>query len=299
MTRGRSRSKRVVGLGLCVIDHLYVLDDLFLRDTRTRFSERRVASGGMVGTALCQAAALGCPASVLSLLGDDDDGRAVRRALRSAGVDTRRLVLSSDATTTVAVVLVDRSSGERRFLVADRRRLERDTPDFDLAPIRRGAILLLDGHFPAQALRAARRAREVSATVVADFTSSSPAARRLLRFVDHAIVSEEFVLSRGDSDPERTLHWLAEQSAGDPVVTLGERGGLYLQEGRVRRYRARRTRVRDTTGAGDVFHGAFAAGLARGLDVAAAVELGARAAALCCTALGGTGHLLRGDDVFS
>ena len=299
MGRNRSDVKRIVGLGLCVIDHLYRVDDLSLADPRTRFVERRVAGGGMVGTALSQAAALGCRASVLSLLGDDGDGRAVRRALRSEGVDTRRLILSPEAVTTVAVVIVERRTGERRFLVADRRRLERDAPDFDLSVIRRDSILLLDGHFPAQALRAARRAREVGAAVIADFARPGPAVRRLLRFVDHAIVSSEFAEARGDGDPVRTLHWLAERSAGAPVVTLGARGGIFLQEGRVCRYRARRTRVCDTTGAGDVFHGAFAAGLAHGLELGAALDLGARAAALCCTALGGTGRLLRRDSRLS
>lgn len=298
MARVSSRAKRVVGLGLCVMDHLYLVEDLALGDSRTRFRERRVMSGGMVGTALAQVAALGGRASVLSLLGDDDDGRAVRRALRAAGVDTRRLLLSEQSATTVAVVLIDRRSGERRFLVADRRQLEREAPDFDLTPIRSNTILLLDGHFPAQALRAARHAAEVGATVIADFARPSAAARKLLRYVDHAVVPAEFVEVRGQGDAEETLRWLADHSRGAPVVTLGARGGIYLEDGRVRRYRAHRTRVRDTTGAGDVFHGALAAGLARGLAFADALDLAARAAALCCTALGGSGRLLRAEEAF-
>ena len=76
------------------------------------------------------------------------------------------------------------------------------------------------------------------------------------------------------------------------MVTLGSRGGLYLEGGRVRRYRARRVRVVDSTGAGDAFHGAFAAGLYFGLDVRSALELAAHAAALNCTALGGMGRLM-------
>jgi sulfofructose kinase len=76
------------------------------------------------------------------------------------------------------------------------------------------------------------------------------------------------------------------------VVTLGARGGLYLEGGRVRRYRARRVRVVDTTGAGDAFHGAFAAGLYFGFALEAALDLAAHAAALNCTALGGMGRLM-------
>jgi sulfofructose kinase len=83
------------------------------------------------------------------------------------------------------------------------------------------------------------------------------------------------------------LRHLAERYGATPVVTLGARGGLYWRDGRIRRFAAPRVRVRDTTGAGDAFHGAFAAGLSRGLPLAAAIDLAARAAARACSVLGG------------
>lgn len=285
------RAPRVVGLGLCVVDHLYRVDGLDLASGRLRYRERRIASGGMTATALAQAAALGCDARLLSAVGDDAEGRWLRRTLRGLGVGTAGLRLSARTPTTVAVVLVDARSGERRFVVADRRRIEARAPRFDLAAIARGSVLLLDGHFPAQALRAARRARAVGATVVGDFHRETPGVRRLLPWVDHPIVPLEFAEQRG-SDPRRTLRDLAAVCRGTPVVTLGRRGGILLDGRRVRRFRAHPTRVVDTTGAGDVLHGAVAAGLAHGLSFAASLDLGARAAALACTALGGTARLL-------
>ena len=119
------RYRRIIGLGLSVIDHLYVVERLHHDETRLRYGERLVQSGGMIGTALAQAALLGCDAHALSLHGEDADGRFVRRALRAAGVKTGRIVRSRDARTTVAVVLVERRGGERRFLVPDRREIGR------------------------------------------------------------------------------------------------------------------------------------------------------------------------------
>ena len=121
--------------------------------------------------------------------------------------------------------------------------------------------------------------------------------RRLLPWVDHAIVPLEFVKASGHRDPRRTLRELARVSGGRPVVTLGRRGGLYLDGSRVRRFRAHRVRVVDTTGAGDAFHGAFAAGLVHGLGFAESLDLAARAAALNCTALGGAGRLMTRDEM--
>jgi len=116
----RTSAGRVVGLGLCVVDHLYVVERLDPRAERIYYVERRVTGGGMVGNALTQAARLGCQAHALSAVGDDADGRFVRRALRAAGVVTRRLAVDAGCPTTIAVVQVDRHTGERRFLVADR-----------------------------------------------------------------------------------------------------------------------------------------------------------------------------------
>jgi sulfofructose kinase len=289
--------RRVVGLGLCVVDELVVVDDLGLAAPRTRYRERLRSAGGMMSTALAQAAQLGCETHLLSMVGADTDGRFIARELRSRGVVTRRLLRSDAQQTTLALVLVDRRSGERRFIVPDRRALEASAPDFDLSLISRDTLLLVDGHFPDQAQRAVERARAKGARVVADFSAPRPACLRLLPFVDFPILPEEFGVAWGMGDARETLRVLQARYGGTPAITQGRRGALVLYEGRVRRVPAPRVRVRDTTGAGDVFHGAFAAGLALGRDVPGALELAARAAALSCTALGGFGRLMTREEM--
>jgi sulfofructose kinase len=282
----------VVGLGLCVVDHLYLVERLDSPDERTRYAERRVSTGGMVATALAQAAQLGCRAELLSAVGDDEAGREARRSLRTAGVQTRRMLLCPSLATTVAVVLVERRSGRRRFLVPDRRGLERRAPDFDLTPIRRGRVLLVDGHFPGQASRAVRVASERGVPVVGDFNRPTPEVLQLLRHVDFPVVPEEFARHLTPDRVSDTLLRLRDEYGGQPVVTQGARGGLYLDGGRLRRFRSPRVRVRDTTGAGDAFHGAFAAGLAEGLSLSENLARAARCGARCCTVLGGVSALL-------
>ncbi len=132
--------------------------------------------------------------------------------------------------------------------------------------------------------------------VMGDFSRPDPAIRALLPFVDYPVVPEEFAIAYGNGDARRAVRKLRDHYGGIPIVTQGARGGGYWAGGRIRRYRASRVRVRDTTGAGDVFHGALAAGLVQGLELIDALDLAARAAALNCTALGGMGRLMTRDE---
>lgn len=286
----------IVGLGLAVVDHVYRVDRIDLQHPRIRYTDRFEMGGGMVSTALVQAAALGCRASILSQVGADREGRQVEAWLAEAGVDTAGLLLSEAAHTTVAVVLVESDTGERRFLVADRRSLESSAPAFDLTSITRDTVLIVDGHFSGQALRALERAKQVGATVVGDFSDPRPEYLALLPFVDYPIVPYEFARAYAGDDPREALRRLYEVAGGTPVVTLGERGGVYLDGGRHREFAAVPVAAVDTTGAGDAFHGAFAVGLARGLALEVCLDLAAHAAATSCTALGGRGRLMtRGE----
>ena len=283
----------VVGVGFCALDELFLLEgDAAPGVDRTRYRERQVSPGGMVATALAQAVRLGCRAEILSVVGEDEEGRFLARQLREAGIGTRRLLRSARIPTALAVVLVDARSGDRRFLVQDRATVERRAPRFDLGPIRPGSIVMVDGHFPGQALRAVREARRVGAVVVGDFSDSRPGHHKLLPYVDHPIVPEQFGRSWRGLSPRETLFALREEYGGRPVVTQGRRGAVTLEGDRVRRIPAKRVRVVDTTGAGDVFHGAFAAGLAHGLSEREALGWATRAAAKCCTALGGPTRLM-------
>lgn len=282
-----ARTARVVGLGLCVRDEVLLVDDFALSEQRIRYRRRLCLPGGMVANALAAVAAEGVEAHLLSMVGRDRDGEFVSRGLRRRGVVTRRLTRSEEHPTTTALVLVERGTGRRRFIVPDRRAMERHAPEFDLAPIRGGTVLMVDGHFPGQALRATRKARDCGATVVADFADARAAFRRLLPHIDYPVVPLDFVRDYGEGGVKQTLLALHRRYGGTPVVTLGEKGALALHGGQFLKVPPVRVRVVDTTGAGDVFHGAFSAGLALGLDVASALRRAGRSAAASCRHLGG------------
>ena len=257
-------SPRVVGLGLCVRDEIFVVDGIGLDEPRIRYHEHVTLPGGMVANALAVAAGEGAEAHLLSMVGADAEGRFLASALRHRGVRTRRLIRSETHATTTAVVLSERRTGHRRFVVPDRRAMEREAPDFDLSVLRPGTVLMIDGHFPKQLHRALGRARELGIPVVGDFSDARPAFVRLLPQVDYPVLPRDFVRGYGEGTVRRTLRVLHERFGCTPVVTQGEKGAKAWLDGRCVDIAPRRTRVVDTTGAGDAFHGAFAAALAQG-----------------------------------
>ena len=281
------KNARVVGLGLCVRDDIFVVDGIGLDEPRIRYHQHVTLPGGMVANALMVAAGEGAEAHLLSMVGDDAEGRFLASSLRARGVSTRRLVRSTVHATTTAVVLTEKKTGNRRFVVPDRRAMERDAPDFDLSLLRPGTVLMVDGHFPKQVLRALRRARESGVLVVGDFSDARPAFVRLLPYVDYPILPVDFVRGYGEGNVRKTLRVLHQRFGGTPVVTQGEKGAVALLDGEYLELRPPRTRVVDSTGAGDAFHGAFAAALAKGEGVPKALRRASTRAAQACRHLGG------------
>jgi sugar/nucleoside kinase (ribokinase family) len=133
-------------------------------------------------------------------------------------------------------------------------------------------------------VRAARVALAAGRAVVADLERSDwPGFAELLGLVDHLIVAQAFAARiTGCNDPAAAVERLWSPTRQVVIVTCGEQGGYYREATRtaVRHYQAFPVPVVDTTGCGDVFHGAYAAALARGLVLEERLRLAAAAAAL-------------------
>jgi len=111
--------------------------------------------------------------------------------------------------------------------------------------------------------------------------------RRLLPLADHAVLSEPALTAFTGSVEDRSLGALARFGCRVIAVTRGERGVSWYENGQLHRQAAYAVDVVDTTGAGDVFHGAYALAIGAGLEVRAAMAFSAAAAAMKCRHAGG------------
>ncbi len=284
-----SSSGAVIGFGAVSVDRLVVVDAP-LAAGKGRVVSESMSFGGNVATALAAAARLGARAEWLGWLGEDDGGVAADFA--AMGVSTDRAVQVPGTGPIRATVIVG-ADGERFIAFDDAIRHGADR-EVVLAALPEAAVLLVDAYAQTSP-DLVEAARYHGVAVVADLEwGDGPGFDRLFAACDHLIVplaaGQRFT---GRSDPSEAVR--AIWSPGRRIVALtdGARGMWLQAEGETAPHHlpAHDVTVIDTTGCGDVLHGAYAALLALGADPPRAIVAANAAAALAATAVGGRGAL--------
>lgn len=288
----------VVGLGQCSLDHVCLVEGLPQFAGKDRILDYTRLPGGQVATALLACAKLGLRTAYLGSVGDDDAAERVLAPLRSAGVDVTGVRAVAGAPTQLAVILLDRASGERTVLWYRDPRLALRLQDLTRKRVEAGRVLHLDGGDPEVGIWASKVARESDIPVILDADTPVPGTAELLAHVDFPIVSHTFAETFfGTRDPREALRGLSSYGARMAVVTLGELGALARLGDREIESPAYRVAVADTTGAGDVFHAAFAFALLEGLDAEGCLRAANAAAGMNCRAVGAQGGLATREEL--
>ena len=137
-------------------------------------------------------------------------------------------------------------------------------------------------------LTAARWAREAGITVVLDADVVKPHIPELLELTDYIVASERFAREfTGETDVKRAAGRLLRDGVTAVVVTAGDQGSFCASREIEFHCPAFQVKVVDTTGAGDVFHGAFDFGLLRGWDLQRTIRFASAVAAMTCRHPGG------------
>jgi ribokinase len=280
----------LLGVGECSLDTWLEVEALPAAGGKAAVSDWRELPGGQVATATLAAARLGLRAAYAGVVGDDPAAERALAPLRAASVDCSRVRVARGARTRAAVIVVERAGGERAVLGYRDPRFAADSAALAALSLDDARLLLLDATDFAVALPLARAARARRVPVVLDLDAPSEHAEELLACVDFPVVSQGFA-ARAYGSPEAALARLAALGARLPVVTCGSRGAVAWWGGGPHESPAFAVEAVDTTGAGDVFHGAFAWGLLQGLDAAALLRAANAAAALACTGRGAQGAL--------
>lgn len=265
---------------------------------KVRIAQEVLSPGGQVASALATAAKLGLSAKYIGTVGDDTRGEIQMESLRSTGMNLTDVEVRANCANQSAYIVIDQSTGERTVFWSRPDCLTLDPARITDANIACARMLHVDGHDTPAVEKAARVARAHGIPVSCDVDTIYPGFDRVLPFVDYLVSSSEFPARwTGEQDPFRALEVIQTQHGMRvAAMTLGADGALARVDGRYIYTPGFVVDCVDTTGAGDVFHGAFCYSVIKGMPLVDGLEFSCAMAALNCTKLGARGGIATADD---
>jgi len=284
----------VLGIGVAVRDVAVRLDAFPETDHKYQARELRETGGGPVPTALVTLARLGRKVAFAGVVGDDAAGRFIEEGLRSEAIDVGGVVRREGFASPSSVIVVE--NGRRTILEYSQYDLPLSLAELEASGVRLEghAAFLADARLVEIQMEVARRVRASGGLVVLDVGHPRAGVDDLLGLTDIAILSHSFpeATHGKDYDAEEFLARLWERlPEGGPRVaglTLGEQGcALYTRADGFVLVPGHPVKAVDSTGAGDVFHGAFVHALLNGDSVVESARFANAAAALSCGGMSG------------
>jgi sulfofructose kinase len=285
MKRTRAESFDVLGLGVAAVDDVIYVPSYPAAETKVRVTRSVRRCGGLTAAALVAAARVGARCAYAACLGMDELSEHIASHFSSEGINLQHAPRLPEARVVHSIIIVGQDTGSRNiFFETGGLMGAHDTlPPEEV--IRAAKVLFIDHYGMRGNLRAARIARAAGVPIVADFENETvPLFKEVLNLVDHVILSEGFALrlTRTATPAEAALAlWRPGRAA--VIVTSGPAGCWSVSaehDAGAQHHPAFAVEAADSTGCGDIFHGAYATRLARGDDLQQRVRFASAAAAL-------------------
>ena len=296
----QDRPFQLVGLGLNAVDWICVLPHYPRHTTKVRIEKMHKLGGGQIATASALCARYGLKVRYIGRVGDDEIGQFSLEHLQKEPMDVSCVDVVAGAFSQFAVIMVDRLTGERTILWDRDPALDYKEGELKREWITEGQLVHIDGHDQPTCIRAAQWAKDAGMKVSLDIDKVQPGVEELLALTDFVIPSVNFVQEfSGKEDWKEALLAISEVTSGFVGVTRGKKGAAALWQARIFEIHGITVNTVDTTGAGDVFHGAFLYGLFQGWSIGRCMRFANAAGALSCTQYGARGGIPPLDEVLS
>ncbi len=282
----------IVGVGYNCIDRLCTVEDYPKEDGSTHILSIDIQGGGAAATALVAASRLGKSTCLIGNVGKDSVTKEITDLLKMDGVNCSKLIARDNVKGLQSFVMINPANGSRTKFP------QKDTnPDIEWTDdlkktIAKAKVLHLDGTNHANAMAAAHIAKERGVVVSLDGASlkePNEVNLELAKLADILIMNYRYPLRvTGKKDYEEALLEIASWGTAKIVIgTQGDKGCKAVIDGHIEYFPAYPVKAVDTTGAGDVFHGAFIAGYLDGMSLRDNIRFASAVAALKCTKIGG------------
>jgi ribokinase len=278
----------VVGVGIACMDLNATVTSVPKLDENVLITDYRRQMGGTVSTALAALQRLGLATKYMGMLGDDETGKFVLDNMQAEGIDMSSVRVVDGESSAFSLVMVD--SMTRKRSIAHFPGCEFTVPAdcIDAGAVKSARLLHVDIYTPA-VVAACEAAREGGVTISVEANALYPGLEDLLSGGDIFITSEKiFGELVGEDDPVAAGKKAREQyNLEHVVVTLGAEGSIAVDQDEIVTSPGFEVEAIDTTGAGDVFHGAYLYGYIMGWRYIRSLRFANAAAAIMCTGQNG------------
>ena len=274
----------VVGVGIACLDHNTTVTSIPKIDENVLVLDYRKQMGGTVSTALAALQRLGMNTKYMGMLGDDENGKYILDGLSAEGIDVGSVRLVDGESSPFSFVMVDSMTSRRSIAHFPGCEFTVPADCVDAAVVGSTRLLHVDIYTPA-VVAACEAAREAGVPISVEANVPYPGLEELLSGGDIFITSREiFSQLVGENDPSAAGEKAREQYELDHcVVTLGAEGSIAVGKDEIVASPGFEVKVIDTTGAGDVFHGAYLYGYLMGWRYIRSLRFANAAAAIMCT----------------
>jgi len=285
------RPVKLLSVGALTLDTILRLDTLPVHQGKFIASDGVQIAAGMASSAACAARRLGAEVSLWASAGDDGVGDQLIAGIEAEGVDCRFVRRVAGARSALSAILVD-AHGERIIVPFYDPKAQADPEALPVVDLSSFDAVLVDVRWPGAAALALTAARRAGRPAILDAdTAPLEVLERLLPLASHIVASEPAVrtICGQALDLGSACTDLASRTDAFVAVTGGAAGTWWFDRtaGSSRHVEAPSIKAVDTLAAGDVFHGAFAVGLAEAMPIEQALRFASAAAALKCLRFGG------------
>jgi len=278
----------VLFVGRATLDVVYSIDHLPSEDTKIFARAMHVAPGGPATNAAITFALLGGRAMLMTAIGGGPWSDPVRVELRQLGIGLVDLAEETSYETPLTTVLASQAHATRTIVNPPPSNAKL-RPIHNWDPVWGGEapeLILTDGFHLDEALPLLRSCRAAGAQICLDGGSWKTGTEKLAGLLSIAICGERFQVPGRPPDPNSILHWFAENGVAQVAITRGAKPILGWDRGRTFDIPITEIHAVDTSGAGDVFHGAFCHQFVRSGDFEQALRFGAEIASQSCQRIG-------------
>lgn len=276
-------------IGQSAYDITARIDENLIPDSKYRIESHVECAGGPALNAACVCSTWGEPTSLISRIGDDQYGSMIMESLQRYGVKVSGMIRDPGSRTSLSFIVANGLTGERTIFNFPSSHGCSSAP----IPEKEPSVILSDGHEPEASIACIRAFPK--AISIMDAGSCRPDVLTVARESKYVICSRTFAeqylgrpLTLDAEGLKESLLSIGRINEGcKVVVTLGGKGLAFLEGDQLVTMPAFEVDAVDTTGAGDIFHGAFAFGLARNLGMRESLTLASMAAAVSVTRCGG------------